>query len=253
MVTLHLLGTGAALSDSGRTTTMLAVQGPDSLYLVDCGGDAAHRALNSGLDLSRVDGLIVTHEHADHVGGFPLLMERLWLAGHTEPFPIYGNSAALNQIQRLDGAFDTSAWPNYPALDLYQVPELEREHVLSTADFSIYASPGKHAVPCIGLRVETGRGQVIAYSGDTEPSAAITRLAEGADILVHEATGAGDGHTGPADAARIALEAGAKRLILVHLGPMEDGGAAALAEAQAVFPATELGFDGARYDLGPKA
>lgn len=249
MVTLHLLGTGAALSDSGRTTTMLAVEGPGSLYLVDCGGDAAHRALNSGLDLAKVNGLIVTHEHADHVGGFPLLMERLWLAGQTEPFPVYGNSAALRQVERLDGAFDTSDWPDYPALDLFLVPELEREHVLSTADFSIYASPGRHAVPCIGLRVETKRGQVIAYSGDTEPSAAITRLAEGADLLVHEATAAVPGHSGPADAARVAAEAGVKRLVLVHLGPLPDGGAATLAEARAVFPNTELGFDGASYQL----
>ncbi len=249
MVSLHLLGTGAALSDRSRTTTMLAVEGPESLYLVDCGGDAAHRALNSGLDLARVNGLIVTHEHADHVGGFPLLMERLWLAGHTEPFPVYGNSAALQQVRRLDRAFDTSEWPNYPALDLFLVPELEREQVLSCADFSIYASPGKHAVPCLGLRIETAGGHVLAYSGDTEPSAAITRLAAGADLLVHEATGEGPGHTAPAEAARVAKEAGVKRLVLVHLGPLADGGAATLAAAQAVFPNTELGFDGARYDL----
>ncbi len=249
MVTLHLLGTGAALSDASRTTTMLAVEGPGSLYLVDCGGDAAHRALNSGLELERVSGLIVTHEHADHVGGFPLLMERLWLAGHTDPFPVYGNEAALKQIERLDGAFDTSAWPDYPALDLFLVPELERELVLTCEDFTIYASPSQHAVPCIGLRVETSDGKVLAYSSDTEPSAAITRLAEGADLLVHEATGKGPGHTGPADAARVALEAGAKRLVLVHIGPKDDGGAATLAEAQAVFPNTELGADGGRYEF----
>lgn len=249
MATLHLLGTGAALSDASRTTTMLAVEGPDSLYLVDCGGDAAHRALNSGLDLARVDGLVVTHEHADHVGGFPLLMERLWLAGRTEPFPVFGNEAALKQVERLDGAFDTAAWPDYPALDLFLVPELERELVLTCDDFTIYASPGQHSVPCIGLRVETSGGKVIAYSSDTEPSAAIARLAEGADLLVHEATGAGPGHTGAADAARVALEAGAKRLVLVHIGPREDGGAATLAEARAVFPNTEIGYDGARYDF----
>lgn len=248
MVTLHLLGTGAALSDANRTTTMLAFEGPNSLYLVDCGGDAAHRALASGLDLARVDGLIVTHEHADHVGGFPLLMERLWLSGHRAPFPIYGLREALSQATRLESSFDTSAWPGYPELDLREVAPREREHVLSTPDFSIYASPGEHGVPCIGLRVESEEC-VIVYSADTAPSDSIRRLAEGADLLVHEATGGGPGHSSAADAARIAKEAGVRRLILVHLPRFSDGGAATLAEARAHFPNTEIGFDGARVEL----
>ena len=249
MGTLHLLGTGAALSDSARTTTMLALEGRASLYLVDCGGDAAQRALASGLDLTRVEGLIVTHEHADHVGGFPLLMERLWLAGQTEPFPVYGNASALKQVERLDAAFDTSNWPDYPSLDLREVGAEERALVLQDDDLTVYASHGTHAVPCIGLRVERRGGGVVAYSSDTAPSAAIVRLAESADVLVHEATGDGPGHSSAAGAARVAREAGVGRLVLVHLGPQPDGGEALLAEARAVFPATELGHDGARYEF----
>lgn len=249
MVTLHLLGTGAALSDASRTTTMLAAQGPQSLYLIDCGGDAAHRALNSNLNLASVNGLIVTHEHADHVGGFPLLMERLWLAGHTKPFPVYGNNAALRQVERLDSAFDTAAWPDYPPLDLFHVPELENQTVLTSPDFTVIASPGNHAVPCIGLRFETAAGQAFAYSGDTEPCDSILRLARGAHTLVHEATGLFPGHTSARQAAEVALEAGVEKLVLVHIGPRTDGGAQLLEEARAVFENTELGYDGASYQL----
>ncbi len=249
MVTLHLLGTGAALSDAGRTTTMLAVHAPRSLYLIDCGGDAAHRALNNDLNLAEVSGLIVTHEHADHVGGFPLLMERLWLAGHTNPFPVYGNDAALKQVKRLDGAFDTSQWPNYPPLDLFHIPEMERQQVIATDDFTVIASPGRHSVPCIGLRFETRSGKVFTYSGDTEPCDSILRLAAGADVLVHEATGLGPGHSSAVQAAEVAREAGAKKLVLVHIGPRADDGAPLLAEARSVFPDTELGYDGGRFSF----
>lgn len=248
-MTLHLLGTGAALSDAGRTTTMLALEGRRSLLLVDCGGDAAHRALVSGLDLALVDGLIVTHEHADHVGGFPLLMERLWLAGQIEPFPVYGNQAALDQVGRLANAFDTSEWPNYPSIDYHLIPDQEQAPVLSNEEFALFASHGSHAVPCIGLRVEVGGRGVLAYSGDTQPSAAIARLAEGVDLLVHEATGHGPSHSSAAEAAQIAKQAGAKRLVLVHLPPLLDGGAQLLQEARAIFPATELGADGGQYQL----
>lgn len=249
MGTIHLLGTGAALSDSGRTTTMLAIEGRSSLFLVDCGGDAAQRALVSGLDLRRVDGLIVTHEHADHVGGFPLLMERLWLAGQTEPFPVYGLPAALAQVRRLDEAFDTSGWPDYPAIDYREVAEAEGATLLSNDDFEISASPGTHAVPVFGLRVEERGGGVFAYSSDTERSAAITRLAQGADLLVHEATGGSPGHSSAADAAAVAADAGAAKLVLVHLGILPDGGAEKLADARAIFEATELGADGTRFEF----
>ena len=69
MPTLHLLGTGAALSDPHRTTTMLAFQGNGSVIVVDCGGDVVQRLMQAGVPLDQIEALIVTHEHADHAGG----------------------------------------------------------------------------------------------------------------------------------------------------------------------------------------
>lgn len=250
MATLHLLGTGAALSDRHRTTTMLAVEAGGTLLLIDCGGDAAHRLLASGLDLERVSGLIVSHEHADHVGGFPLLMERLWLAGHRGSFPVYGKRAALEQAARLHDAFDVSDWPGYPSVKYHPVEAEENALLLESDDVEVRISPGKHSVPAIGVRVRSkAGGGVMAFSGDTERSAAITRLAADADLLVHEATGPFPGHTSAADAAGVAAEAGAKRLVLVHLPAFSDGGAQLLTEARNVFPATDLGYDGASYEF----
>ncbi|HLU82852.1 MAG TPA: MBL fold metallo-hydrolase, partial [Trueperaceae bacterium] len=153
MATTHLLGTGAALSDKDRTTTMLAVTGSTSLVLIDCGGDAAHRLLASNLQLGAVTALIVTHEHADHAAGFPLLMERLWLAGIGERFDVYGIASALRQVQRIHEAFDTSSWPRYPTIHYHEVAHVENAPVLETDDLLITAYPGRHAVPVVGLRV----------------------------------------------------------------------------------------------------
>ncbi|NNF57861.1 MAG: MBL fold metallo-hydrolase, partial [Rhodothermaceae bacterium] len=89
-MTLYLLGTGAAVSDPHRTTTMLAVEEAGRLILVDCGGDAVQRLLKLGLDPTTIDAVILTHEHPDHISGFPLLIEKLWLLGRREPIPIYG-------------------------------------------------------------------------------------------------------------------------------------------------------------------
>jgi len=250
VATVHLLGTGAALSDSGRTTTMLAVEGESSLYLVDCGGDAAHRLLAAGLDLAALTGLIVTHEHADHVAGFPLLMERLWLAGIGARFPVHGIAPALAQARRIHDAFDIGSWPNYPELDYREFPLEPGALVLEDDDFVVRAAPGSHSVPVVGLRFESKRnGSSVAYSCDTEYSPAIVELAKGADLLIHEASGEAPGHSTSASAGRVAKEAGVKRLVLVHLPPLDGKAHEWLAAARESFPAAVLGSDGDRLEF----
>ena len=250
MATLHLLGTGAALSDATRTTTMLAIEGGETLLLVDCGGDAAQRLLASGLALDKVTGLVVTHEHADHVAGFPLLMERLWLAGIGSTFTVYGIPSALAQARKVHDAFDIGTWPNYPAIE-YREIGLERcATVLDNDDFVVRASPGDHSVPVVGLRFEAkGSGKVVAYSCDTAYSPSIVDLARGADLLIHEASGDAPGHSAPAVAGRVAKEAGVGRLVLVHLPPLNGQVDAWLTEAAATFEPTQLGWDGARIEF----
>lgn len=247
MPTLHLLGTGAAVSDPHRTTTMLAFEDDEDSVIVDCGGDVVQRLLASGVGLDSISSLIVTHEHPDHVSGFPLFMEKIWLAGRRIPIPVFGIRQALDQARSIFSAFDTSGWAGLPEIQWNEVRYLEGASVLENDHWRIEASPGRHGVPVVGLRVLAKRsGRTIAYSCDTEPCDAITRLADGSDVLVHEATGEGKGHTSAVQAAEVAVRAAAGRLLLVHLPPgMTDGG---LAEARAVFENTELGEELGSYE-----
>jgi ribonuclease Z len=247
MPTLHLLGTGAALADARRTTTMLAFSAPGSVLVVDCGGDVVQRLLVHGLDLDEIEALILTHEHPDHVSGFPLFMEKIWLAGRRRPIPVIGPDAALSQARRTFESFETGGWDGMPEIEWREIP-LEREtELLRTAQWRISASPGDHSVPVVALRVESGRGTTVTYSADTGPSETVADLARNVEILVHEASGEFPGHSTMRDAAATAARAEAKRLVLVHLPP--DPSEAELTEARAVFRATELGEDGARYDF----
>jgi ribonuclease Z len=248
MARLHLLGTGAAVSDPERTTTMLAfTEGPETL-VVDCGGDVVQRLLAAGIDLETIAALIVTHEHPDHVSGFPLFMEKIWLAGRRRPIAVYGIGPATDQARRCFETFDTSRWEGLPEIAWKEVPHEEAATVLDTEMWHVLASPGKHSVPTVGLRLTSKTsGGVVTYSCDTEPYGPIERLAVDADILVHEATGPTPGHSSAAQAAKISSKAGVRQLILVHLPPLlpEDD----VKEARAIFSATELGADLGTYDF----
>ena len=247
-MTVHLLGTGAARSDAHRTTTMLAIESGGRLVLVDCGGDALQRMLACGLDVASLDALVVTHEHPDHIAGFPLLIERLWLHERAAPLPIVGNAAALAQARRSWEAFDTSGWTGLFAFDWRQLPDGEGALAWEDARLRITASPVVHGPPTHGLRIEErGTGRVAAYSCDTEPCDAVAALARGADLLVHEATGAFKGHSSAAQAAAVAARAGARRCVLVHLPPgLTDDD---LDEARATFADVRVGVEGEAVEV----
>ena len=245
MPLLYLLGTGAGFSAPHRTTTMLAITDGASTLLVDCGGDVIQRYLEAGLGLDTLDGLIITHEHPDHVAGFPLFMEKIWLAGRRAPIPIYGIPPALEQARRCWNAFDTQGWDDLPEMLWTAFPHKEHADVLDAPPWRVTASPGIHGKPVVGLRFEHREGGVLAYSCDTEPAPSIARLARNADLLIHEATGSYDGHASAQQAAEVAAEANVSRLVLVHLPPSLDP--ADLNDARAIFPTTEWGTERGAY------
>ena len=247
-MTLYLLGTGAAVSDPHRTTTMLAVEEAGRLVLVDCGGDAVQRLLALGLDPTALHAVILTHEHPDHVSGFPLLVEKLWLLGRRAPIPVYGPAPTLAVVRTVFGAFSTEGWDGLPDLAWHDVPMEPGARVFEDEALSVTAAPVIHPVPTIGLRFEGASGSLLAYSCDTAKSEHVVALARDADVLVHEATGSQPGvHASAEEAAETAAEAGVGRLILVHLPPgLHDD---ELADARHRFTHTELGEEGGVYAL----
>lgn len=102
------------------------------------------------------------------------------------------------------------------------------------------------------------RGLSLVFSGDTAPCPALKEAAGGADLLVHEATYAGEdqaelaalyGHSTFAQAAELAAGAGARRLWLCHFSQTVSDPEAYLPLARALFPRAECPRDGARISL----
>jgi ribonuclease Z len=223
MAELLLLGSGSSFNDGTREPTMLALRGQQSTILIDCGSNPIRQLQRLNVPLDSIERLILTHSHPDHVSGFGLLVEMLWLSGRRHPLPVHGPADAMGVARRLFNQWDTSDWKGLPELQWHEVPLVVGAPIATGADFELTAAPGVHHVPVIGVRAHAlHSGGVVAYSADGEPSSGIQTLAQGADWLIHEATGAFGGHSSAEAAAKLARAAGARRLLLVHLGAKPD-------------------------------
>lgn len=217
MPKLIILGSSNAIPDEQHENTHMALVGEKRTVLIDCVNNPIVRLRQAGLDINQLTDLIVTHFHPDHVSGVPSLLMNSWLLGRERPLEIYGLSYTLERIEKMMGFYDWDTWPNFFPVNFHPVQEKEMELVLEGDEFRIFSSPMHHIVPTIGLRVEFKKSErILAYSCDTEPCEETIKLAAGADVLIHEATGSSYGHSSAAQAGTIARQAEVGHLYLIH-------------------------------------
>ncbi len=217
MSRLVILGTASAIPDLEHENTHMALVAKHGVVLVDCVGSPTVRLAQAGITLDKITHLILTHFHPDHVAGVPLLLMNMWLLGRRQPLPIYGLKHCVDRVQRMMDDYLWQTWPDFFGMEFGAVQEQERELVVEGEDFRILASPVDHLVPTIGLRFENpSQGRAIVYSCDTAPCPEIRRLAQGANVLIHEASGESPGHSSAAQAGEMASQADVERLLLIH-------------------------------------
>jgi len=232
-VPFQFFGTSAAVPSPDRDNTALAFYSKDEVVLVDCSGSPYQKILKAGLDPVRVSSLIVTHRHVDHVYGIPSLAHNMGLAGRRATLRVYALPETMRVLRGFMDLFPLEEKMPY-RIALIEVPPKEGHEVLQARGFRVLSTPVRHGAPNIGLRMEFDspdeRGCVV-YSSDTGPCPSLIALARNAEVLIHEATfphseaarAAADGHTTGYQAGEVARQAGAKRLILCHLGAGPSG------------------------------
>ena len=93
-----------------RTRASVYIETPECAWVVDTGPDFRQQALRE--DIRRMDAVLITHPHTDHIMGFDDL--RAYCHGG-KTLPVYGSEASLSQLrQAFSFAFDgKNRWPGY--------------------------------------------------------------------------------------------------------------------------------------------
>ena len=284
MLSLTFLGTGAATPTVDRNVAGLAVHREGETILFDCGEGSQRQMMRYGVGFTFAE-IFFTHYHADHLLGVTGLLRTLGLMDRTAPVTLYGPRGAERV---LGAAISLGIERNKFPIEIreiragdrltrpdYDIVVFETEHRADTVGFALaeHVRLGRfHPERARELGIPEGplwgrlhHGEAITlddgtvvYSGDTRPHLPLIEAARGADLLVHEATFGGDeleraretGHSTAAEAARVAAEAGVRRLVLTHISPRYGRDAAELlAEARAIFPETIIARDGLTVDV----
>jgi len=221
MAKITFLGTASAVPNKNHQNTHFVVESDKNTILVDCVGNPVVRLEETEINPLSITDLILTHFHPDHVSGVPLLLMDMWLMGREKALNIYGLNVVIDRIKQMMALFDWQEWLGFYPVKFHGLSDGEGMTLIKDENVSIVASNVAHMIPGMGCRMTFPDG-TLCYSSDTAPCDAVKRLAAGADILIHEATGQGEGHSSPEEAGEIARQAGVSKLILIHYPPISD-------------------------------
>jgi ribonuclease BN (tRNA processing enzyme) len=234
-LTLTVLGSAGSHTGPGRVCSGYLVEAGGTALLLDAGNGSTAN-LQRQLAFRDLDAIVVSHRHLDHcadlVGAYyalrfdPAVEARL---------PLYAPAEVHDTLTRLMSADSAMGFD-----EVFSHRQVGHGDQLDLGPLAIRFAHSVHPPPTVSTRIEVD-GRVLVYSGDSAGGAELVAIARGADLLLCEATWAGDASAYPAgihltatQAGEVAREAEVGRLVLTHIAGGTDRDRA-LAEASAVF------------------
>ncbi|MCI0360483.1 MAG: MBL fold metallo-hydrolase [Planctomycetaceae bacterium] len=240
---LLFLGTAGYHPNEQRQTTCLML--PEAGIVLDAGTGLfriRHHLQTSWLDI------FLSHAHLDHTFGLTVLLDALYEM-NVERVTVHGDAAKLHAIEQ--HLFATEIFPVPPPF----VSRPLEQGLRLDCGARVTHFPLAHPGGSIGYRFDW-QDRSLAFVTDTtstgERSPYLPHI-RGVDLLIHECNfrdgqeewAEKTGHSSTTPVARAAAAAVVKRLVLIHFNPLDaSDDPVGLAAARAIFPATELAYDG---------
>ncbi len=188
MFEITFLGTSASAPSPKRNLPAYLVQHDEYRFLVDCGEGTQRQILQSGIGFKRLNRILITHGHLDHILGLGGLLSTFMRWESIDHLEIYGGAGALERISDLvHGVVLRGAKPPMP-VDLIPVtPGV----IFAAPDFTISAFPVSHRGPDnYGyLFAEKGRQPFLAEEADAlgvPPGPLRGKLVKGESITLED-------------------------------------------------------------------
>jgi ribonuclease Z len=200
-----LAGTGAPFPDINRVGSCIVVEAGNHLYIIDAGQGSARNIGLMGFDIAKVDAILLTHFHSDHIADLGEMMLQRWAGGsHAKPVDVIGPNGVETVVEGFNRAYTLDAGYRVAHHGAATFPPsgaggTARPFSLSSAEdasvvlvneggvkitaFKVNHSP---VSPAVGYRFDY-KGRSLVVSGDTVPCQSMKKQSQGVDVLFHEA------------------------------------------------------------------
>ncbi|MFX0108517.1 MAG: MBL fold metallo-hydrolase [Candidatus Hodarchaeota archaeon] len=215
-----LLGTGTSVPDSSRVQSGVLVQAEDKTLLLDVGSGVLHRLTQTGIDITTLDAVFISHFHIDHCSDFLSLCQSLWLAGYDKTLELF----APPTMREWSRGVHEIAFPYLREKILVQKTYLSTGDVIPIGPLNVSNCCTTHsAMDTRAIKVEHQEKSLV-FSSDTAPCKDLAELARGVDLLIHECNWL-DGphpegvHTSPSELAGVVESSEPKKVVITHMAP----------------------------------
>lgn len=175
---VRVLGCSGAIAKNCRTTSFLI----DGEVLVDAGTGVGDLTLE---EMCRVDTVLLTHSHLDHVAALPLMVDSVASQRKT-PLNVYALAGTIAALKA--HVFNDAIWPDFTRIPSAAQPfirfqEITTGQILQFGNKQVEVLPAVHTVPAVGYAVSSGRGCWV-FSGDTERNPAFWQRVNQLDVAM---------------------------------------------------------------------
>jgi len=213
---LTILGSGGSAVSAKRACPSFVV---DNSIVFDLGPGSLKNLRLSQIKLDQLASIFISHTHTDHISDLVPFLWAVQIDGRQAPLQIYGPPNFSHILKKL---FECTSTPG----DFFKFPLKVTELEFGQKVGRVTTCRTAHAIPTFAFRVESN-GKSFCYTADTEYCPAVVELAQGVDLLVHEATFLEDQsaiaeltrHSTARMAGRAGRDSRAKGLILFHIPP----------------------------------
>jgi len=230
---LTILGSGAGMIKKKRKAPCFLLETASQKLLFDCGWDCPQSLIKAGIQLKKIDHIFISHSHADHMGTLMNLLQSMLIThdyipknARKKPLFLHGYPGFQKDYQTLK----TILFPDNRSP--YQIKIIEHPVQKKFKKFKVISTSVHHVpqyFPSVAYRID-GNNKSFVYSGDCGFDKNLIKLAQGANLLLIEASyssfhykkyGPQPGHLSCNEAGRIANEARVKKVVLFHLYDLE--------------------------------